>query len=217
MLKAVILDFDGTILDTETPEYKIWEEIFREHNQILPLELWVKYIGTTWGSFDPGNYLQELCDFKVNVKQIKSFAREKYLQILDVSPLCPGIEELIETLINASIPIAVASSSPLYWIKQHLEHRRLLEKFSFISTADDVKVVKPAPDIYINLLNKMIILPTDVLTFEDSPNGIKAAKAAGIFSIAVPNDITMHTDLSDANMIVSSIKDIPFSELKVLL
>jgi HAD superfamily hydrolase (TIGR01509 family) len=217
MLKAVILDFDGTILDTETPEYKIWEEIFQEYNQILPLELWVKYIGTTWGSFDPGLYLQELCHVNIDVKEIKSFAREKYLQILDISPLRPGVEELITTLADESIPVALASSSPFHWIKLHLEYRGLLEKFSFISTADDVRVVKPAPDIYINLLNKMMLLPEDVITFEDSPNGIKSAKSAGIFSIAVPNDITMHTDLSDANMIVSSIKDIPFSELKVLL
>lgn len=217
MLKAVIFDFDGTILDTETPEYKIWTDIFQDYNQILPIEIWVKYIGTTWGSFDPGNYLQELCNFEVNVKQIKSFAREKYFQILDVSPLRPGIEELISILINASIPIALASSSPLYWIKQHLEHRGLLEKFSFISTADEVKVVKPAPDIYIDLLNKMKMLPTDVITFEDSPNGIKAAKNAGIFSIAVPNDLTMHSNLSEANMIISSIKDISLSELKALL
>ncbi len=217
MLKAVIFDFDGTILDTESREYTIWSEIYNSYNQILPIDLWVKFIGTTWGSFDPAMHLQEFCDEKIDIKNIKSIAHEKFLALLDVSPLRSGIEELITELVNNSILLAIASSSPFHWIKRHLEHRGLLNKFSYISTADDVEIVKPAPDIYRSLLNKMNLVSADVVSFEDSRNGIKSSLASGIFCIAVPNEITKYTDLSEANMIISSMKDIKLSELKRLV
>jgi HAD superfamily hydrolase (TIGR01509 family) len=137
--------------------------------------------------------------------------------LLDSSPLRPGVEELITLLSNESIPLAIASSSPLQWIKRHLEHRGLLKCFSCIATADDVKVVKPFPDIYINLLSKLNRLPAEVVTFEDSQNGIKAAKSSNLFCIAVPNEITKHTDLSEADMIISSVLSISLAELKVLV
>jgi HAD superfamily hydrolase (TIGR01509 family) len=213
MLKAVIFDFDGTIIDTETFEYNVWKEIYAEYGQILKIDFWSQFVGTAWGAFCPAKHLHDLCGNIINIKMLKEEGKKKFIERISVAPLRPGIIELLEILPSMSIKSAIATSAPLHWIKYHLECRNLFSKFDYISTADDVVNVKPSPEIYNNLLAKMRLSPDEVITIEDSTNGIKSAKATGIFCISIPNDITKNLDHSEADLFFNTANEINLKDL----
>ena len=207
-LKGFIFDFDGLILDTEKPGFLAWKEIFDRFGQPFALEDWKKAIGTGPSAFDPALHLCEL----VQDSLVPSLLHEEQLSIANniirTQLILPGVLELIREVKCAGRKLAIASSSPRSWVIGHLSRLALIPYFDIILTAEDVQRVKPEPDLYLLALSKLDLTPAEAVVFEDSPNGILAANAAGITCIAVPNEITRTMDISHADVIFNSFTEI---------
>lgn len=209
MLKAIIFDFDGLILDTETPELQVWQKIYRDHGFELSTQLWEQIIGGNGISvFDPITHLEELSPFHIDRFQISDMARNLSNKLILSQPILPGAKELIQTGRQHAYKLAIASSSPHEWVDGHLQRLGLFDKFESILCGDDVKQTKPYPDLFLAALKELNVLANEAIVFEDSPNGIRAANAAGIFSVAVPNQVTKLFDLSHARLLYQSLEQV---------
>jgi beta-phosphoglucomutase-like phosphatase (HAD superfamily) len=111
------------------------------------------------------------------------------------------------------LALGVASSSPLAWVEGHLERLGIRSRFRSIVCRTHNRPPKPAPDLYLAALDDLGVAASDTIAVEDSPNGITAAKAAGLFCVAVPNPMTRPLDFSGADLLLDSLADLPLSEL----
>ena len=94
MIKALVFDFDGLILDTETPDYQSWSEIYEEYEVTLPLEKWASHIGS-WGTFNPYQYLEDQIGRELNRVQLRTKRRQRYRGLCELQPLLPGVLDMI--------------------------------------------------------------------------------------------------------------------------
>jgi HAD superfamily hydrolase (TIGR01509 family) len=199
-----IFDFDGLIVDTEMPRYNAWREVYESYGVALPLRDWWIAIGTGPAVFDPGRNLHELSKGKADSEKTHRTADKRSDELMESAELYPGVADFIQAAFEAKMPMAVASSSNRGWVIGHLERFDLLRYFQSVFTAENVVNVKPDPELYVMAARKLGLPIDQLLAFEDSPNGIKAAKAAGLHCVAVPNIITREMDLSQADWIVDS-------------
>jgi HAD superfamily hydrolase (TIGR01509 family) len=212
-VKGLIFDFDGLILDTETPEYQSWQEIYQSYGQFLPLPEWSKCIGAGPSAFDPLDYLEALIHKPLPRNDLYIQHRERATELLGNQPARPGVMQYLDDARTAGLSLAIASSSPRVWVDKFLGRLGLIEIFDQIITCDMVEKVKPAPDLFI-LAAKILAIPiAEAVAFEDSPNGIAAARAANMYVVAVPNEVTRLLDLSQANRIINSFTEIPLLQL----
>jgi len=213
-MKALIFDFDGLILDTETPDYHSWQKVYQAYGLELPLDLWLTFVGgTSETTFEPHDYLESKLNSKVDREQIWVSRRKSYLQHLEDLPVMPGVKALLESSRGNGLKLAVASSSPENWVSGHLTRLELLDYFDVIVTADDVAETKPNPALFLLAAEKLGVQPDEVIVLEDSPNGVNGAKRAEMFVVAVPNSITARADLSAADMTLSSLSEITLDDL----
>jgi len=212
-MDLLIFDFDGLILDTETASYEVWSGIFQSYGATLPMTEWAACIGTTQGAFDVYAYLQSQVRQPIDVKEIARRHREEALKIIDSLEPRPGVLSYMSDAQKLRLPLALASSSDQNWVMSHLSRLNLAEHFHSIRTSNDVEKVKPDPELYQLTLTTMGVKPHRAVAFEDSPNGIKAAKAAGIFTVAVPNSVTRQLPIGEADLRIESMADISLREL----
>ncbi|MEB4796093.1 HAD family hydrolase [Paenibacillus chondroitinus] len=207
-LKAIIFDFDGLIMDTESPWYHAFKDIYQEHGVELSLELWCKNVGTTFDEFNPYVYLETSIQKPLDHGYIKQLSHEKYAVYLGEAKLLPGVLHLLEAAKSRGLRIGLASSSTRDWVHKYLKQQGIFSYFDVIHTADDVKRVKPDPELYTLTLEKLGVAAGEALVFEDSPNGLKAAKAAGIRCVIVPNDVTRNLEFIAHDLRVASLDEI---------
>jgi HAD superfamily hydrolase (TIGR01509 family) len=212
-MDLLIFDFDGLILDTESVSYRSWTEIFASHGAELPLSEWSKCIGTHHGAFDVHAYLEERSGKSLDRREIRRRQHERALELLGPMEPRPGVLDYLREAQALRIALAVASSSHQEWLMGHLARLNLSHCFHSIRCANDVTNVKPHPELYELTLEFMGVAPHRALAFEDSPNGIKAAKAAGIYTVAVPNPVTASLELSEADDRIESMADIRLRDL----
>jgi HAD superfamily hydrolase (TIGR01509 family) len=212
-LRGIIFDFDGLILDTEVPGFTAWKEIFAQYDLPFTHQHWHQAIGTGPSAYDPALDLCSQVKVTLNPEVIRQSQLVRAYQILQDMPILPGVLEFIKKAKQLGIRMAVASSSPRDWVMTHLSRLDLVKYFEFILTCEDVERVKPQPDLFLLALEKLKINPEEAVVFEDSPNGITAARSAGIFVLAVPNDITRSMNTSHANGEVSSFTEISLEHL----
>ena len=216
MIHALVFDFDGLILETETPAYQSWAEIYREHGHEIPMDLWHAYIGSDRG-FDPAGHLAALVGegFDRDATQVRRNLRKTELTAaLDVMA---GVRDYVADAKRLGLRLAVASSSSRAWVLGHLERLHLHAEWDAVRTRDDVVRTKPAPDLYLAAVETLGVAPGEAVAFEDSANGIAAAKAAGLRCVAVPNALTAGMDLSQADLQLDSLAGTPLAELLVRL
>ncbi len=213
-MKAVIFDFDGLVVDTETPAFNAWCEIYQEFGVKLNLSDWVQCVGSGYGRFDPVKNLESLIGRSLDGNQLIAKKERIKSEICLTQPLLPGIQNLILEARSLGISTAVASSSMRSWIDLHADRTGILPFISVICTREDVKNIKPAPDLFLLAAERLQVSTEDCLVFEDSQNGIKAARAAGIRAVAVPNKVTSESDFSAAHLVVKSAAECSLSEIK---
>jgi HAD superfamily hydrolase (TIGR01509 family) len=212
VIRALLFDFDGLIVDTETPSFASWQQVYREHGQELPLDRWAPIIGTT-GGFEPLDYLEELHG-PIDREAVRSRRREHELQLLEIEELRPGILAYLEEAERRGLKTAIVSSSSREWVDRHLHRLERAEHFDEIVTADrNPERSKPRPTLYLEALDRLGVRANEAVAFEDSPNGVKAAKAAGIFTVAVPNGVTVALGLGEADLLLESLAELPLREL----
>ena len=214
MIRALIFDFDGLILDTETPEFQSWLELFQSYGCRLPLEKWALVIGSSNDHFDPLAELAEQLGRSLdNPAQLVEQRLQRELEILDTRSVQPGVEIYLETAKRLSLKIGLASSSSGEWVRKHLTKLGLLQSFDAIRTREDVKFVKPDPDLYLNVLSALGVTATEAIAFEDSPAGIAAAKQAGIYCVVIPNSLTAQLDTNHADLQLASLEMMRLEDL----
>jgi HAD superfamily hydrolase (TIGR01509 family) len=212
-LKAVVFDFDGTILDTESPDFQAWCEVYASHGQELDFEMWCTGVGTTQGGFDPYGTLEALIQSPLDRDDVRRVVRARNLELIGDLALLEGVEARLEEARELGLGIAIASSASLDWVSGHLERYNLTEYFHAVVCAGKDLPAKPNPAVYLTALEWLGATPQETVAFEDSPHGIAAAKAAGLTCVAVPNAITSRLDFSLADRIVASLGACSLREL----
>ncbi len=213
MLQAIVFDFDGTILETEGPDYQSWLEIFDAHGGELPLDVWIQCVGGAPTGFDPFAMLQAQTGVALDRSSVHQARRRRVVELIEQHPPMPGIQAIIAAAQEAGIGLAVASSSPSTWVEGNLRRLGLRHHFQTVHTADDVERVKPDPTLYRLAAASLGALPEHTLAIEDSRTGMLAAKGAGLRCVVVPNSITQFSDFSQADLRLASLADLTPHEL----
>lgn len=222
MIQALIFDFDGLIVDTETPALESWRQIYAEYGVELTLEVWAETLGTTHHRFDALEYLIDQVAARdparaeaLRADRAAIAARRMALkETLNAQQgLLPGVTAILDDAADLGLPCAVASSSGYGWVAGWLERLGLLGRFACIRTADDVTRTKPDPALFLSAAAGLGAPPSACLVFEDSPNGILAARAAGCPVVAVPGPLTRHLNLPPADLALPSLAAMPLSAI----
>jgi HAD superfamily hydrolase (TIGR01509 family) len=216
VIRALVFDFDGLILETETPAHQSWAEIYQEHGHELPMELWHDYIGSDTG-FDPAGHLAALVGEGFDPKATQARRDARKADLIAALDVMAGVREYIADAKRLHLGLAVASSSSRAWVLGHLERLGLHPEWDAIRTREDVARTKPAPDLYLAAVKALGVAPGEAVAFEDSKNGIAAAKDAGLLCVAVPNALTAGMDLSRADLRLSSLAETPLERLLAVL
>lgn len=212
-LRALVFDFDGVVVDTEGPEFEAWRATWEEYGHELTLEEWVQCIGTV-GGWDPLVELGRRVGDGFDPEEANARRRARHhpaIFALD-TPL-PGVIELLDQARDRGMRTAIASSSDDSWVPVLLEQLGMVDHFEHLSLYDGTCDAKPAPDLYLRACAALAVAPEQAVAIEDSPNGVAAAKAAGLWCVAVPHAITRSLDLSAADLIVESLDAIHLDEL----
>ena len=213
MIKALVFDFDGLIVDTEMSSYQTWQEIYAEHDCQLPFSTWAICIGGSPQLFDPCEYLEQQIGRPVLREEIRLRRRQQHIRMVEAQPVLPGVEDYILSAKRLGLKIGVASSSRHEWVDIHLTRLGLIDYFDSIKCFDDVKRTKPNPELYLAVLDALGVHGQQAIALEDSPNGVIAAQQAGIFCVAVPNPVTSQLSLLHADLCLSSLTEVSLEQL----
>lgn len=214
MIRGLIFDFDGLILETEGPVYQSWVEFYREFGAELPMEIWSGVIGTSnTEHLDIFGLLEDTIGRKLDRAVLAPRRAAREMEICLAQPVLPGVVEKIHKAQELGLCLGIASSSNREWVVSHLTRLDLVDYFEVVHTSEDVERTKPDPALYRLALSSLALEPTEAIVFEDSPNGVTAAKANGIFTVAVPNGITRQLNLKHADLILGSLAELSLAEI----
>ncbi len=221
MIRALIFDFDGLIVDTETPALESWRHIYAEYGFDLGLEEWSAALGTRRG-FDALEHLMGLMAARdparaaaLRAEAAAIHARRHAIKeaMAAHEGLLPGVAGVLDEAEALGLPCAVASSSDYRWVGGWLERLGIARRFVCIRTADDVARTKPDPELFLSAAAGLGLPPAACLVLEDSANGILAARAAGCPVVAVPGALTRQLPLPPADLTLPSLAAMPLAEI----
>jgi HAD superfamily hydrolase (TIGR01509 family) len=213
VIKALIFDFDGLIIDSESPEFEAWQELFAEYGRELGPELWADLVGRPPTHFDLYGYFCKHIDPVLDVEKLRQDRRARVIALTIAQPILPGVEEYLRGATALGLKIGMASSSSRDHVRGHLERLELLHYFQSIRCFEDTERHKPDPTPYLKVLEDLGVNADEAIALEDSPHGIAAAKAAGIFCVAVPNPITCRLPLGHADHRLTSLAEEPLEKI----
>jgi HAD superfamily hydrolase (TIGR01509 family) len=208
MITTIIFDMDGVIIDSEPVHQKLEIEMFDDLGLQISDEEHKDYVGTS--SVDMWTLISKRHTLKKTPQELLIYGREKYWEALDNGrvPLVQGAVALVAKLHQGDYVIQVASSATRPTVDRVLEHFKLESFFLYRIGGNEVSFSKPDPEIFIKAANQSNSPPRCCLVIEDSTNGVRAAKAAGMYCIGYANPGTGNQDLSQADLIVTSLSDI---------
>ena len=213
-IRGLLFDFDGLLIDTETPSRVAYEELYREHGHELPLDKWATLVGTIGAEWDPDAYLEQLVGRPLDQVALAERRSAREFELSELEDLRPGIAEYLDEAEHRRLKTAIVSSSSTDWIDRHLRRLDRHHGWDAIVAANgDVGRAKPNPALYEEALSLLGLQPSEAIAFEDSVNGIRAAKGAGVFVVAVPNPITETFALDEADLLLGSLEELPFDDL----
>jgi len=213
VINTILFDFDGLIIDTETPIFTAWRQMYEEYGCTLTVEEYSACLGTNHDAFDPYKDLETKAGKILPWDKLRPRISACYTDLINANDALPGIRECLAEARQRGLRLAVASSSTREWVTTHLARLELLPYFDAIRTRDDVTRVKPAPDLFQAGLACLDAHPGETFVLEDSPNGILAAKRAGVFAVAVPNWMTSQLHLNDPDLCIPSLEEVPLEDL----
>jgi putative hydrolase of the HAD superfamily len=214
-IKAIVFDFDGTLMDTETCAFEAFGGIYSEHGEELLLEQWAQGIGTVNGTYNPYVDLERRLGRSLDRKLLKARYESDLDAKADCAELREGVSGVLEEARRMGLSIGLASSSTRDWIERHLKAKGIRHYFQTIRTSDDVERVKPDPALYRLAVADLGVNPDETVAIEDSLHGLIAAKTAGLHAIVVPNPVTRHMDFvgARADLVIDSLADRPLTAL----
>ena len=201
-------------METEGPAYQSWREVYAEHGHELPIADWAGALGTLNG-FDPVAHLEGLMGADLpDADDIRKRRRLRKHQLVEAAGFRAGVERYLDDARYLGLKVAIVTSDSTEWIEWNLERLGRSAGWDCINSADgDVKKAKPDPHLYRAALAHLGIDADQAVAIEDSPNGIKAAKAAGLFCVVTPNEVTVQLDLNAGDLILESLDRMPLREL----
>ena len=216
MIQALIFDFDGLILDTETPDFQTWQAIYGEHGFEMPFDEWAKIIGGDGLSdFNAAAHLSLLSQGRLDPDSLRARHSSESGVLIHAQPVLPGVLDYLRDAKRLGLKLAIASSSLHSWVDTHARRLGIFDQFDAVVCADDVGIdrTKPNPDLFLSALNQLQVEKDAAIVFEDSPNGVKAAQRAGIFVVAVPNSVTALLSFDGAGLAIESLANLSLHEL----
>ncbi len=207
---CLVLDFDGTILDTEAPLYGSWAELWADHGHQLALADWQRNIGGD-DLFDPWAELEARLGrpLDAGLHDRRRIRRDEFQAS---QPLRDGIVDWLAEAAARGVPVGVASSSSQEWVEGKLELLGIRDRFTALVCRSDVVPAKPEPTSYQLACARLGADPARSVAVEDSPRGVAAAVAAGLYTVAVPHPLTRNLDLSAAQLVVDSLERLTLTE-----
>ncbi len=213
MIKALVFDFDGVIIDSESPELQVWQEVFAAHGRQLGLDLWADLVGRPRTHFDLYSYFQQHINPAVDIDALRQERRARVIALTEAQPVLPGVHDYLSRAAALGLKIGLASSSSGGHVRGHLARLNLLRYFHSTKCFEDTESHKPEPGPYRAVLDELGVGSEEAVAFEDSPNGVTSAQAAGIFCVAVPNPVTCHLPLDHADHRLESLAEEPLESI----
>lgn len=210
MLRAFIFDFDGLILDTETPLIDAYAEVHAAHGVPFDRVAFLHSVGHADYAFDPWHGFSPHAD-RAALEIERRTCKEKLMLRLKI---LPGVEALLDAARTHGLRLGVASNSPHSWVDAHLARLDLLNRFDFVGCREDVPSPKPEPDLYKFVLNRFGLRGHEAVAFEDSHTGSLAAKRAQVWTVAAPNASTAHHDFTHVDWLVASLAEVDLPKLR---
>jgi beta-phosphoglucomutase len=210
MIKAAIFDMDGTIADSEKIAQKVTREFFKKRGIVLTREEEKIMFGLNWKDLVREILNSRGQEYKQN---IKNTLKERYVRTMgkEVEAL-PGIHDLLKE-ISKNLKIGLATNSRHREVDIIFNKLALNEYFHLKLARDQVKKGKPDPEIYLKSAEIFKVEPSECVVFEDSIIGLKAAKAAGMKTVAIINTYTRYELEQEAGLVIECYKDIDLSKI----
>jgi HAD superfamily hydrolase (TIGR01509 family) len=206
MIKALIFDLDGTLVNTEPLHYRAWKGALLDNGvPEFTFEDFLGYVGKS-NEKVAGDFI-ESDGIKKSVTQLVREKQAKYIKFIPRIQLCDGVHQVLSRY-RDKMQLAVASSSHQHEIKAILEEKELGGYFSQVVGGDMVKKKKPDPEIYLMVQSMLHVSPEECIAFEDSASGLNAAKNAGMYGVAIPNEFTGNHDFTRADLILNSLAEV---------
>ncbi|ASA22521.1 HAD family hydrolase [Paenibacillus donghaensis] len=213
MIKGIIFDFDGTIIDTETAWYTAFNEAYGAHGVDLTLEQYSTCIGTSLHSFNPYEYLMTDLNLPIDKQEFRTAVQLRHSKLMELETMRSGIQYYLDSARTAGLKIGLATSSSTEWVEKYLDQLGIREYFDCIRTSDHVVNVKPDPELYIQALSCLGLKPEEAVAIEDSPNGSKAAAAAGMHCVVIPNEITSFLEFDAPHLKTDDLSHLDFEQV----
>lgn len=217
MIKAVIFDVDGTLLDTERIYMKAWKEAAAEAGYVMPDSVLQKTRAVN--TKDAARIFEEEIGNGFSYQAVRPIRVRIAEEIIKrESPILkPGVLELLAFLEGKGIRLSVASSTNQQGTREHLAESRILDRFEVVVGGDMVTNGKPHPDIFLKAAEALGTAPEECIVVEDSPAGIRAAHAAGMKAVLVPDQAAITQEIIDmADVVLNSLLEMP-AYLKTLI
>ena len=209
MIRALVFDFDGLIVDTETPLIDAYADVHATHGQPFNRAEFLRGVGHVDFTFNPWRAFGPDADEAALETQRQQHNRTRTL----AQPLLPGVVALLDAARVAHLRLAVASNSSHDHVEGHLKRLGLHTMFEFFACRGDAPSPKPEPDLYRLVLQKFGLRGHEAIAFEDSHTGSLAAKRANLWTVAVPNASTAHHDFPHVDLCVSSLAELTLPDL----
>lgn len=207
-MKAVIFDMDGVLVDSQPYHFKADIDTMAEYGVIKDQKFYESFAGTL--TADRMRTLKEMFGLDAPVEEMTIKRENMILDIMgkeDIKPVL-GIPEFLRSIKEKGLTTAVASSSDYKLINLILDRLKIAQYFDSVTSGSDVKRGKPSPDVFLLAAERIGIEPAECLVVEDSENGVKAAKAAGMKALGYINPTSGKQDLSPADFITDDFKKI---------
>jgi putative hydrolase of the HAD superfamily len=212
-IKGIIFDFDGLICDTESTELHAWERLYADYGIPFPFDEYQKTIGAVHNDETPLWLLKYAGGDKVDLEEARKTLHEYHRELNEVEPMRPGVFDYLRSAQELELRIGLASSSPFSWVNFHLERLEIKKYFECIKTFEDVHRTKPDPQLFTLTLECLNMRASQVIALEDSIHGVAAAKAAGLITVAVPNEVTRRFTFYNADLVLPSLDCMTLQEL----
>ncbi len=212
MLKAIVFDFDGVIVDTESEWYYIYRDwLKKDYNYDLKIEDYLVCVGANSEALF--RFLRQDIGEHVDRYGFEGQAMQEFIRRTSQLPPMKGVTELVRSARKRHLKLAIASSATIRKIQYHLNRLQMLDAFDAFSTADTCKQVKPAPDIFLKAAQLLGCCPEECLAVEDSGNGLLAARKANMPCLIVPNQITKYCDFQGYYKMVHSLEEVDLDKV----
>lgn len=211
-IAALIFDMDGVIIDSEPLHLRACQIFLAGHNYEYTEEMNKQFLGRK--DIEIAQILIEKLKIPHTPISFVNAKEEILWQLLkEQSQARPGLYDLLDLAKAKNLAMAVASSATMPTIELVVDTLNIRHYFQTLTSGDEVKRGKPEPDVFLLAAKRLGIEPKNCCVIEDTTNGIKAAKAAGMYCIAIPCDATAHQDHSQADIRLNSLAQINLKSL----